>query len=245
MALVSSWTGTEIDVRLRRGAGGVVRVDGVLCRAPVWFRWDGDTLWHVGSGATPVGEDHVRVRVDIGPGVAVRMRSVAATVVYAARSEGTRWDTEIHVGAGASLDWRPEPVIATARCRHTARTTVHAASSATVVLDEVLVLGRADERSGTIRSTLAVDVDDAPVLRTGIDTALPGWAGAAGTGGARVLGQRLVLGTTADATGHDHAGSDDTGRVARLAPAPGCALALAVGDDVTDTMAAVDRALRG
>ena len=48
------WTDVELTVRLRRGVGGTVRVDGNLCRAPVWFRWDGATLWLVGSGASPV-----------------------------------------------------------------------------------------------------------------------------------------------------------------------------------------------
>ena len=190
----SGWTDTEVSVRLRRGAGGTVRVDGVLCSAPVWFRWDGATLWLVGSGASPVGEDHIRVRVDVGPGVAVAVRSVAATVVYAARGAGTRWDTDIHVADGARLDWRPEPVILTERARHEANTTVHAAAGADVTLDEVLVLGRAREATGTLRSTLAVRVDDAPVLLTSIDTSLPAWSGPAGVDGAAVVANRLRLG---------------------------------------------------
>ena len=78
----SGWTDTEVSVRFRRGVGGTTRVDGALCRAPVWFRWDGTTLWLVGSGASPVGEDRVRVHVDVGPGVTVAVRSVAATVEF-------------------------------------------------------------------------------------------------------------------------------------------------------------------
>ena len=183
----SGWTDTEVSVRLRRGTGGTVRVDGVLCSAPVWFRWDGATLWLVGSGASPVGEDHIRVRVDIGPGVTVAMRSVAATVVYAGRCAGTRWDTDIHVADAARLDWRPEPVILTERARHEANTTVHAAAGAHVTLDEVVVLGRAREAAGTFRSTLAVRIDDAPVLLTSIDTSLPAWSGPAGVGDAAVI----------------------------------------------------------
>ena len=97
--------------------GGTVRVEGELCRAPVWFRWDGATLWLVGSGASPVGDDHIRVRVEVGTGVTVVVRSVAATIVYAGRGAGTRWDTEIHVADGACLDWRLEPVILTEHAR--------------------------------------------------------------------------------------------------------------------------------
>jgi urease accessory protein len=216
-----------------------VRADGVLCRAPVWFRWDGTTLWLVGSGASPVGEDHIRVRVDVGPGVAVAVRSVAATVVYAARGGGTRWDTDLHIAAGATVDWRPEPVILTERARHVATTTVHAATGADVRLDEVLVLGRTDEATGALRSTLAVRVDDAPVLLTSIDTSLPGWSGPAGVAGAPVVAHRLRLGP--DPAPVAASGSPRAATVLR--PAPGCRLAVAAAPDVSIARDALDAVL--
>ena len=229
----NGWTDTEVSVRLQRGAGGAVRVDGVLCSAPVWFRWDGDTLWLVGSGASPVGDDHVRVRVEVGPGVTVAVRSVAATVVYAARGAGTRWDTDIHVADGARLDWRLEPVILTERARHAANTTVHAAAGADVTVDETLVLGRAGEATGRLRSTLAVHVDSAPVLLTSIDTSVPGWSGPAGVDGASVVANRLRLGGIGGIDGIDGASlASAQSNAAALQPAPGCRLAVATGSDV-------------
>jgi len=234
----SGWTDTEASVRLRRGAGGTVRVDGVLCSAPVWFRWDGATLWLVGSGAAPVGEDHIRVRVDVGPGVVVAVRSVAATIVYAARGAGTRWDTDIHVADGARLDWRPEPVILTERARHQATTTVHATAGADVTLDEVLVLGRAREATGTLRSTLDVRIDDVPVLLTSIDTSLPAWSGPAGVDGAAVVANRLRLGD-----GEAPACAVAQPGAALLHPAPGCRLAVATAADVTDARRSIDAVL--
>jgi urease accessory protein len=216
----------------------VVRVEGVLCSAPIWFRWDGHTLWLVGSGAAPVGEDHIRVRVDVGPGVDVAVRSVAATVLYAARGDGTRWDTEIHVGHGARLDWRPEPMILTERARHRARTTVHAGSGADVTLDETLVLGRSDEATGSLCSTLDVRVDGAPVLLTSIDTSVPAWSGPAGVDGSSVVTSRLRLG--ADPL---RAGVSTGRRAALLAPAPGCHLAVATGEQVGDAATALDELL--
>lgn len=225
----SGWTDTHVSVRLQRAAGGAIRVEGVLRSAPVWFRWDGATLWLVGSGASPVGEDHIRVRVEVGPGCSVAVRSVAATVVYAARGSGTRWDTEIHVADGASLDWQPEPVILTKRACHQATTTVHASSGADVTLDEVLVLGRAGEATGTLRSTLAVRVDDAPVLLTSIDTSLPGWSGPAGVNGAPVIANRLRLG---DDHSQELTTSATRQRTALLHPAPGCRLVVTAADNV-------------
>jgi urease accessory protein len=217
-----------------------VRVHGVLRSAPVWFRWDGATLWLVGSGASPVGEDHIRVRVDVGPGVDVAVRSVAAMLVYAARGAGTRWDTEIHVAEGASLDWRPEPLILTERACHEATTTVHAAGGADVRLDEVVVLGRSGEAPGTLRSTLAVRIDDVPVLVTSIDTSLPAWSGPAGVDGASVLAHRLRLGP---GLGEAPAGSSPSRRAARLLPAPGCQLAVAAAAEVGAARAALDAVL--
>lgn len=215
-----------------------MRVEGVLCSAPVWFRWDGATLWLVGSGASPVGEDRIRVRVDVGPDIEVAVRSVAATVVYAARGTGTRWDTDIHVADGASLDWRPEPVILTERAGHEATTTVHATAGAAVTLDEVLVLGRAGEAAGTLRSTLAVRVDDTPVLLTSIDTSLPCWSGPAGVGAAAVIAHRLRVGR-GDAPAAAGAPHD----AVLLQPAPGCRLAIATAADVTAARRSVDAVL--
>jgi urease accessory protein len=234
----SGWTDTELSVRLRRGAGGAVRAEGVLCSAPMWVRWDGATLWLVGSGASPVGEDHIRVRVDVGPGVTVAVRSVAATIVYAARGVGTRWDTDLSVADGASVDWRPEPVILTERACHEARTTVHASAGADVTLDEVLVLGRAGEATGTLRSTLAVHVDDAPVLLTSFDTSLPAWAGPAGVDGAAVVASRLRLARRDAPTV-----VGGSRRAAVHQPAPGCRLAVATADDVAAARGSVEAVL--
>ena len=103
-------------------------------------------------------------------------------------------------------------MILTERARHEATTTVHAAAGAEVTLDEVLVLGRAREAAGALRSTLAVRVDDAPVLLTSIDTSLPAWSGPAGVDGAAVVANRLRLGTAM------HPGR--RGRAARRRAAP-------------------------
>lgn len=236
----SGWVDTDVSVRLTRGAGGVVRVEGILCRAPVWFRWDGSTLWQVGSGASPVGEDHVRVRVDIGPGVHVSMRSVAAMVVYAARGAGTRWTTELHVAEGARLDWRPQPVVLTDRAHHRSTTILHAAPGAVVTVDEVLVLGRTGEVAGMLESTLAAHLGDTPVLLTSFDTSLPGWSGPAGVDGDTVVAQRLHLGPECPGTD-----SDPVRDATVLEPVAGCRLAIAVADDVARARRSIDAVLPG
>jgi urease accessory protein UreH len=103
----------ELAIGLHRAGDGSVVARGALAVAPFWCRWDGATLWIVGSAATPVGEDDITIDLQVGEGVSATVRSVAASVVYAARGEGTRMTTRLHVAAGASLTWQPEPVIVT------------------------------------------------------------------------------------------------------------------------------------
>jgi urease accessory protein len=170
--------------------------------------------------------------------VTVSVRSVAASVVYAARGAGTRWETELTVADGACVDWRPEPVIVTGRARHDAMTTVHASSTATVTLDEVLVLGRAGEAPGALRATLDVRVGDARTLLTSVDTSITGWSGPAGVDGATVVANRLHLGD-----GETTVATHSVDRAALLQPAPGCRLAVATARNVADARRSLDAML--
>ena len=190
----------ELHIELRRGTDGSVRASGDLAMAPYWCRWDGATLWIVGAAACPVGEDAITFSLDVGPGVRAAVRGVAATIVYAATGEGTSITTRLVVRDGAHLHWSPEPVIVTERARHRALTEVQVAPDAQVRLDEVLVLGRQDERCGTLRSAVRVERDGESVLRSGFDTSLPGWDGPGGTDGARVVGTRVLLVADAGST---------------------------------------------
>lgn len=221
----------ELDIRLRAGADGRVGAAGRLVAPPLWCRWDGATLWLVGSAASPVDEDRVRVHLDVGPGVHAVVRSVAAMVVYTAGPTGTRMDTHLEVASGASLHWAPEPVILTAHANHLSTMRVDVAGSATVHVDEVVVAGRHDaERSGRLVSELVLAVDDTVTLRSSFDTATPGWHGPGGTDGARCLGTRLshddALRNTSDGAPTAHG--------ARLQPEGGGLLAMSLaGDPVT------------
>ena len=136
---------SELHIRLRRHANGVVAASGSLAVPPYWCRWDGTTLWLVGSAATPVGDDDSSLHLEVGEGVTATVRSVAATVVYAASGDGTRLHTHLRVGAGADLRWQPDPVIVTARARHRSSTTIEVDPEGSLLADELVVLGRSDE----------------------------------------------------------------------------------------------------
>ncbi len=183
----------ELEIELRRAGGGAVVARGALAVAPFWCRWDGTTLWFVGSAATPVGEDDISVHVTVGEGAAATVRSVAASVIYAGRGAGTRLRTTVDVAPGATLRWQPDPVIVTARARHRSHTVVHAADGAAVLLDELVVMGRSDEVPGAFRAGLELRRDGATVSLTSFDTSTPGFAGPGGTAGAKVVGTRVVV----------------------------------------------------
>ena len=59
------------------------------------------------------------------------------------------------------------------------------------------MLGRHGERPGGLSSRLLVDGPSGPVLRTGLETAVPHWDGAAGTDGARAVGHVVLAGEPA------------------------------------------------
>lgn len=183
----------ELEIELQRAAGGAAVARGALAVAPFWCRWDGSTLWFVGSAATPVGEDDISVHVTVGEGVVATVRSVAASVIYAGRGDGTRLRTTVEVAPGATLRWQPEPVIVTARARHRSHTTVHAADGAAVLFDELLVMGRSDEVPGAFAASLDVRLDHTTVSLTSFDTSTPGFSGPGGTAGAKVVGTRVVV----------------------------------------------------
>lgn len=183
----------ELEIELQRAAGGAAVARGALAVAPFWCRWDGSTLWFVGSAATPVAEDDISVHVTVGEGVAATVRSVAASVIYAGRGDGTRLRTTVDVAAGATLRWQPEPVIVTARARHRSHTTVQAADGAAVLFDELVVMGRSDEVPGPFAAGLDVRLDGTTISLTSFDTSTPGFTGPGGTAGAKVVGTRVVV----------------------------------------------------
>jgi urease accessory protein len=184
---------SELTIGLHRAGNGAVVARGALAVTPFWCRWDGETLWLVSSAAAPVGDDVISLEVEVGEGVRATVRSVAATVVYAARGEGTELHTTVRVGEGATLRWQPEPVIVTARARHRSRTVVDVADGGGVLFDELVVMGRSDEAPGSFAGTLELRMGGSTASLTSFDTTTPGWHGPGGMGDAKVVGTRAVV----------------------------------------------------
>ncbi len=151
-------------------------------------------LVHLVSSVTaPLGGDDLELTVHVGPGAHLELRGVAATLALPGHLPGgSRAVVRAEVDAGGSLTYLPEPTVVTARACHEAIFTAELADDARLRTREVLVLGRAGERPGTLTSTLDVR-RRGPVLRQTTRVGVPELdKSPAGLAGARVLGTELL-----------------------------------------------------
>ncbi len=160
----------------------------------------GGVLQLVSSAASMLEGDQLRVEIDLGPGCALAVRSVAAQLAFPCLGEGTtRWCVNARLGSGARLDWAPEPLVACGRSRHRSTVSIDLAEDAALLWRDELLLGRFGEpvESVGVRSELRIRRSGRPVLHDGLATDLPGSLGPAVLGGARYLGTIVDLGADA------------------------------------------------
>lgn len=150
----------------------------------------------VNSATTPLGGDDLLLSVHVGPGASLRLSGVAATLALPGlHGEGSLSTVSVVVEAGGSLEYLPEPTVITARARHTAAFRASLASDAYLHTREVLVLGRAGERPGSLTTSSHVTRGSTPVLRQTLaigDSTLD--SSLAVLAGRRVLATDLVVG---------------------------------------------------
>jgi urease accessory protein len=145
------------------------------------------------------------------------------------------------VASGAVLRWLPEPLIAAAGCHHQAITHVEAADGAALVWRDEQVCGRHGESAGDVRTNTTIRYAGRTLYRheLAIGPGAPGWSAAAVLGGGRAVGSVVLAGPDLPAPallGGDAAVMALTG--------PGV-LASAVGQDIRQVRAALDRICAG
>lgn len=86
--------------------------------------------------------DRYRIDVDCAAGAAVHLTTQASTKVFAARDNFATQLVNLRVGAGAVLEYLPDPVVPFRRSRLFQRTCLTLADDATVIMGEVLLPGR-------------------------------------------------------------------------------------------------------
>lgn len=148
------------------------------------------------GAAGPVGGDHLRLEVDVGPGATLVLRSVAATLALPGpHGQPSCSEVTVRVGAHGVFVWLPGPLIAAQGCRHHAVTRVTLEPGARLLLREELLLGRHAEQPGAVRQRLRVCLGNHPLhdQEIAVGSGAAGWDGPAVTGGRRALGSLLVV----------------------------------------------------
>jgi urease accessory protein len=138
----------ELTLAPRRG---VTRVQRQYHRAPLHIyrpiyldpgRPDMAFIFVLQSGDGLVQGDRYRVDVDCAPGSAGHVTTLAATNVFAARQNFATQLINLRAGAGAVLEYLPEPVVPFRGSRLFQRVSVTADLESTVILGETLLPGR-------------------------------------------------------------------------------------------------------
>ncbi|MDG4757617.1 urease accessory protein UreD [Micromonospora sp. WMMD710] len=177
------------------------------------------TVHVVGGAAGPLAGDDLRLDIEVGPGAAVRVHSVAASVALPGRPGAvSRMAVRAVVHGGAALHWLPEQLVAAAGCAHLAESRVELAAGASLRWRDELICGRYGEAPGGAVVHTQVDYAGRPLLRQSLAVGphAPGWAGPAVLGGAPATGSLLVV----DPSRSPEAATAD-GSVARLPLAGG------------------------
>ena len=155
----------RLEVELDAAGRSVVRV--LRSAAPLTLiPARGKPLVHlVNSAASPLGGDELALTVLVGPGACLTLTGIAATVALPGPRARSRSTVRMELGAGATVEYLPEPTVITERARHESLLTVTLAANAHLRTRETLVLGRAGERPGELTTTLHVTRGATPVLR--------------------------------------------------------------------------------
>ena len=188
---------TRTLVRVCRSASGNPHIElatGLL--APRLVRRTGREveIALVATTATLLGRDHAEVRIEVGAGLRVLVRDVAATVAYDGQGASARWDASLDVAADAHLTWQAEPLVVCdgADVRRSLRANV--ARDGTLLLRDTVALGRAGQRGGDLRCSTRLTYDDRPALAEDLDLTRMHRDDAGMLAGARLLDSITLLG---------------------------------------------------
>lgn len=164
---------------------------------PLTLRQTPEAVQVVASGAGPLGGDRLVVRVRVGAGARLVLRSIAAAMVLPGAVPAPSLSLlDAEVGAGASLDIALEPQIVVAGADHRAVTRIRLGERAMLRWRDEVVLGRHDEDGGTVVQEARITVADRPVLATAVvlGDRRRGAMGPAGVDGARAMGALVSIG---------------------------------------------------
>jgi urease accessory protein len=199
------------EIEAVAGPGGVTRLPVLSSQAPLVLRRTPAAVYLVGGAAGPIGGDELALRILVGAGAFLRLRTAAASIALPGpdgRESVLR--VSVSVAAGGRLEYLPEPVVVSAKARHATLVSVTLAAGASLLLRDELLLGRHGETGGSARTVLRVDYAGRPLLRQSLSVSGtdPVSLGPAVLSGHRAVGSLLLV-NSPDGPGGDDTGADD------------------------------------
>jgi urease accessory protein len=154
------------------GPDGTTRLPVLASQVPLVLRRTPSAVYLVGGAAGPIGGDSLTLRVTVGAGAFLRLRTAAASIALPGLDGAESvLRVSVTVAPGGRLEYLPEPVVVTARARHRSVLSVTLADGASLLLRDELLLGRHGEAGGTARSVLRADYAGRPLLRHSVEVA--------------------------------------------------------------------------
>lgn len=166
------------------------------CEPWVGTRSDVARVSLAAGAAGPVGGDHLSLHVSVGPGSTLVLSEISASLLLpGVHGEQSCTRTQIHVAAGGTFVWLPQPMIAAAGCHHLNDVRVELEEGARLLVREEVLLGRHGEAPGDLAQHVQVRLAGQPLYRQDLDFGphAPGWDSPAVTGAHQALGSILIV----------------------------------------------------
>jgi urease accessory protein len=145
-----------------------------------------------------LGGDVVELEVRVGAGARLDLFDVAGTVAYHGRGEASAWHVRVDLAAGAGLTYAGEPFVVADGADVSRTLELDLGPGAAAAVRDTVVLGRAGQRGGRLRSVTTVRREGRPVLLEDQRLDPDRWRDAPGMLGAhRVLDTVTWLGSAA------------------------------------------------
>ncbi|MET8249393.1 urease accessory protein UreD [Streptomyces sp. NPDC005202] len=150
----------------------------------------------IGAMSAPLGGDRLELAVAAEARAELEVTTAAATIALRGSTTApATYDVRLTVGADASLNWLPQPLISTRGSTLHQSYIVELASTSRLLLREEQLLGRTAEPPGHLSTRLTVRRDGRLLLdqHTAYGGPAPAWDGPAVLGRHRAAGQLLVV----------------------------------------------------
>lgn len=160
---------TRIRVERRASGVRVALAGGLLRPQRVADGPNGPRVGLLATTALLLGGDEVDLAVELGSGATLDLFDVAGTVAYHGRGRPASWRTTLSLADGACLTYAGQPFVVSDGADVTRSLQADVAGSVRLRLRETLVLGRAGQSGGRLRSRALLRVAGTDAWREDTD----------------------------------------------------------------------------